>query len=56
MIWLDWRFGFVGDLAGLEIWLAWVGLEIGLDWAGQSWRFSWIWKFGWIGDLIGLGI
>ena len=53
VIWLGWRFAFAGDLAGLEIWLAWVGLEIRLDWAGLSWRFSWVWRFGWVGELVG---
>ena len=45
VIYLNWCFGFVGDLAGLTY--CWVG-----DLVGLVWRVSWNW-LGWMGDLVG---
>ena len=52
VILFGWRFGFVRELAMLNIWLGWFGLEIWLYWAGleiwlgldtwMCWRFDWI--------------
>ena len=54
------RFGWIGDLVGLEIWLdrkfGWAVNLFGLGWAGDlvALEIYLGWKFGWVGLAGGL--
>ena len=54
IIWLEWKFGWVGDLARSDIWLdftpGWVGDLDGFCWEGYLVGLDW--DFDWVGDSV----